>query len=207
MVDVACAASLGNGFLEGSHLRHRCITEAMKLLLAFVGCAAALQLNAHHPAALARRATAIKMDDIPQVQVSDGNVVTDGPAREKFYCEFEIPKKGISEYGTVQMNFMPLLATKSELVVVRYDLPFGLNAEPDGRVVRVTQDGAEGKEKVGDILRFTLKWNQNEPSMFDVCKCMERQLQNSFDQVVAALVSNDGTYAEEIVMIFERPLE
>ena len=43
--------------------------------------------------------------------------------------------------------------------------------------------------------------------MFDVCKCMERQLQNSFDQVVAALVSNDGTYADEIVMIFERPLE
>ena len=42
--------------------------------------------------------------------------------------------------------------------------------------------------------------------MFDVCKCMERRLQNSFDQVVAALVTNDGTFADEIVMIFERPL-
>ena len=40
-----------------------------------------------------------------------------------------------------------------------------------------------------------------------MCKCMERQLQNSFDQVVGALTSNDGTYADEIVMIFERPLE
>jgi hypothetical protein len=74
-------------------------------------------------------------------------------------------------------------------------------------VVRVTGDGKEGGEKVGDILRFTLAWEQNQPTMFDVCKCMERQLQNSFDQVVKALVSNDGTYAEEIVMIFERPLE
>ena len=69
----------------------------------------------------------------------------------------------------------------------------------------VTKDGE--KERTGDILRFTLKWNGQEPGMFDVCKCMERQLQNSFDQVVGALTSNDGTYADEIVMIFERPLE
>jgi hypothetical protein len=75
-----------------------------------------------------------------------------------------------------------------------------------GRVVVVTKDG-KGGEKVGDILRFTTKWNGQEPSMFDVCKCMERQLQNSFDQVVSALVSNDGTYGEDIVLIFERPLE
>ena len=69
----------------------------------------------------------------------------------------------------------------------------------------VTKDGEQ--ERTGDILRFTLKWNGQEPGMFDVCKCMERQLQNSFDQVVGALTSNDGTYADEIVMIFERPLE
>merc|ERR1740138_1490582 len=139
------------------------------------------------------------------VKPKDTNVVES--ARDNFRCEFEIPKKGISEYGTVQMNFKPLLATDSELVVATYDLPFGLAAEPAGRVVRVTKDGKEGAEKVGDILRFTLQWTQNQPGMFDVCKCMERQLQNSFDQVVAALVSNDGTYADEIVMIFERPLE
>ena len=42
--------------------------------------------------------------------------------------------------------------------------------------------------------------------MFDVCKCMERRLENSFDQVVAALVTNDGSYADEIVLIFERPV-
>ena len=36
---------------------------------------------------------------------------------------------------------------------------------------------------------------------------MERQLNNSFDQVVEALVSNDGTYGEDIVLVLERPLE
>jgi hypothetical protein len=36
---------------------------------------------------------------------------------------------------------------------------------------------------------------------------MERQLQNSFDQVVNALVSNDGTYGQDIVLVFERPME
>ena len=60
----------------------------------------------------------------------------------------------------------------------------------------VTKDGEQ--ERTGDILRFTLKWNGQEPGMFDVCKCMERQLQNSFDQVVGALTSNDGTYADDL---------
>lgn len=173
-----------------------------KILLPFLGCAAALQLSpaVHRPPSVSQ--IAVRMDDIPMTKES--NVVASN--RANFACEFEIPKKGISEYGVCQMNFKPLLATNSELVLVRYDLPFGLNAEPAGRVVRVTEDGKEGGEKVGDILRFTLKWNENEPGMFDVCKCMERQLQNSFDQVVAALVSNDGSFADEIVMIFERPL-
>ena len=36
---------------------------------------------------------------------------------------------------------------------------------------------------------------------------MERRLDNSFDEVVRALTSNDGRYADEIVLIFERPLE
>merc|ERR1711924_368302 len=152
---------------------------------------------------MGRHAAAVRMDDIPMKKATDSNVVESN--RQNFACSFEIPKKGISEYGTVNMNFKPPLATPSELVVVRYDLPFGLSAEPNGRVVSVTKDGKEGAEKVGDILRFTLKWNGNQPAMFDVCKVMERQLQNSFDQVVQALVSNDGTYADEIVLIFERP--
>ena len=173
-------------------------------LAALLSVSVAYSLNAPRASMMqARRVAAPRMDDFPQMKAVDPNVVTSN--RENFACSFEIPKKGISEYGTVNMNFKPLLATKSELVVVRYDLPFGLSAEPKGRVVVVTKDGAQ--ERTGDILRFTLKWNGQEPGMFDVSKCMERQLQNSFDQVVGALTSNDGTYADEIVMIFERPLE
>jgi len=163
-------------------------------------------MQAHSSAQQHRRmhSASVTMDDIPMVKPQDSNVVES--SRPNFKCSFEIPKKGISEYGTVNMDFKPLLSTDSELILVRYALPFGLSAEPAGRVVRVTKDGkGEGKERVGDILRFTLQWNNNQPAMFDVCKCMERQLQNSWDQVVQALVSNDGTYAEEIVLIFERP--
>ena len=173
-------------------------------LAALLSVSVAYSLNAPRTNMIqARRVAALRMDDIPMTKPADPSVVTSN--RENFACSFEIPKKGISEYGTVNMNFKPLLATASELVVVRYELPFGLSAEPRGRVVVVTKDGEQ--ERTGDILRFTLKWNGQEPGMFDVCKCMERQLQNSFDQVVGALTSNDGTYADEIVMIFERPLE
>ena len=81
------------------------------------------------------------MDDIQQTRVS--NVVESN--RPDFQCSFEIPKKGIAEYGECQMKFKPLLATGSECVVVRYDLPFGLAAEPRGRIVVVTKDGPGGE--------------------------------------------------------------
>ena len=176
-----------------------------RILLCSVACASALTMTPQLSASAASarmRAAALRMDDIPMTKDTRG---VEPKKRDPFVCSFEIPAKGIAEYGTVNMKFRPVL-TDSELVYVTYKLPFGLSAEPRGRVVSVTADG-EGGEKVGDILRFTLKWNGQEPGMFDVCKCMERQLQNSFDQVVGALTSNDGTYADEIVMIFERPLE
>ncbi|KAJ1620906.1 hypothetical protein T492DRAFT_372772 [Pavlovales sp. CCMP2436] len=101
------------------------------------------------------------------------------------------------------MKFKPVLV-ESEAVVVRYQLPFGLNAEPKGRVAVVTKDGPGG-EKVGDILRFTTEWKQTQPGIFDVCKSLERRLDDSWQQCVSALVSNDGTYGDSIVLVFERP--
>lgn len=172
------------------------------LLVLSAAASASALMTPQLSSARASRAAVLRMDDIPMTKPNTGVVPT---ARPPFACSFEIPKKGIAEYGTCNMNFKPLL-TNSELVMVTYELPFGLSAEPKGRVVAVTADGAGG-EKVGDILRFTLQWKGQQPGMFDVCSCMERRLQNSFDEVIAALVSNDGTYAEEIVLIFERPLE
>ena len=110
--------------------------------------ASALSLTAPMAAPLDiySRSSLIRMDDIQQTRVS--NVVESN--RPDFQCSFEIPKKGIAEYGECQMKFKPLLATGSECVVVRYDLPFGLAAEPRGRIVVVTKDGPGG-EKAGDI--------------------------------------------------------
>merc|ERR1719440_2050630 len=100
--------------------------------------------------------------------------------REKFWIEFEIPKKGIAEYGTCQAKLAPLLE-ESECVTIETQLPFGLSAEPvDGRVV-VTQDGAGG-ERVGDVLRFFSGWKQGpggpmpSPDMVDVDKVMHRTM-------------------------------
>ncbi len=54
-----------------------------------------------------------------------------------------------ADIGTAQVSLPPLLES-SELVVVRYALPFGLSAEPqDGQVI-VTKNGKEKDgEKVG----------------------------------------------------------
>ena len=48
------------------------------------------------------RASMVRMDDIPMTKPTDANVVASD--REPFGCSFEIPKKGISEYGTCNMN-------------------------------------------------------------------------------------------------------
>lgn len=123
--------------------------------------------------------------------------------RPDFTFSFEIPKKGIADVGTAEVALAPVLDA-SEIVIVRYDLPFGLSAEPDeslGQVV-VTKDGKEvGGERVGDILRQTTYWRGRQPGLFDVSKNA-----GNFDLVVQALVTNDLAVADEIVLVFERPL-
>ena len=48
------------------------------------------------------RSSMLRMDDIQMTKPADANVVVSD--REPFECSFEIPKKGISEYGTCNMN-------------------------------------------------------------------------------------------------------
>ena len=124
--------------------------------------------------------------------------------REDFTFSFEMPTKGIAEYGTAEVKLPPLL-DNSEIVVVRYFLPFGLDAAPDtvtGEVV-VTKDG-KGGEKVGDILRQTTYWRgPSSPAILDVSKKMKT---SGFDTVVQALISNDLSVTDEIVLVLERPL-
>jgi hypothetical protein len=129
------------------------------------------------------------------------SVVMPMAARADFEFSFEIPKKGIADVGTAEVKLPPILEN-SEIVIVRYELPFGLNAEPDtemGQVV-VTKDG-NGGERVGDILRQTTYWRGKTPGIFDVSKNAD-----NFDLVVKALVTNDLSVADDIVLVFERPL-
>ena len=77
-----------------------------------------------------------------------------------------------------------------------------------------------GGEKVGDVLRYTSQWTLGLPrgdgvittamsfaggigwqvSMFDVARA------NKWEAVVEALVSNEGSRTDEVVLLFERPL-
>jgi|Transcript_966 hypothetical protein len=138
----------------------------------------------------------------PSLQTSSTAVYNTATGRPDFEFSFEVPKKGIADVGTAEVKLPPLLKS-SEIIVVRYDLPFGLNAAPDaasGQVV-VTQDGKSGGEQVGDILRQTTYWRGKEPGIFDVSKNAA-----NFDLVIQALVTNDLSVADDIVLVFERPL-
>jgi hypothetical protein len=112
------------------------------------------------------------------------------------------------------------LSVPSELVEVRYKIPFGLDVTPKKGFAVCNKDGPGG-ERVGDVLRYTSQWTMGLPrgdglattaalfaggvswqcSMFDVLKA------EVWEQVVEALVSNDPGRTDEVVLLFERPLE
>ena len=87
----------------------------MTTFVAFIACASALtltpQLSASAASARTVRAAALRMDDIPMKKDDRG---VQPKNRPPFACSFEIPKKGISEYGMCNMKFKPLL-TDSEV--------------------------------------------------------------------------------------------
>ena len=119
----------------------------------------------------------------------------------------------------VSMNIESILSVPSELIVVRYKVPFGLNIEPRKNFAVVTAAGPGG-EQVGDVLRYTSHWTMGLPrgdglgttfasfagglkwqcSMFNVMSVKQ------WEQVIQALVSNTIDRTDEVVLIFERPL-
>ncbi len=134
--------------------------------------------------------------------------------------EFEVLMPPSQSGLAAQMKIVPILpAGTSEIVEVRYKVPFGLNVEPQNGLAVCTQDGPGG-EKVGDILRFTSQWTMGLPrgngivstaasfsgaigwqcSLFDVANA------NSWESVVEALVSNVEQRTDEVVLIFERKM-
>ncbi|GFH60220.1 hypothetical protein CTEN210_16696 [Chaetoceros tenuissimus] len=136
-------------------------------------------------------------------------------ADEVFDFEVNMPPKNSGL--AAQMKIKPILDQPSELVEVRYQIPFGLNVEPKNGMAVCTQAG-EGGEQVGDVLRFTSQYTMGLPrgdglvstaasfsgaigwqcSLFDVTKA------NTWEEVVEALVSNTPQRTDEVVLIFER---
>ena len=113
------------------------------------------------------------------------------------------------------MKISPILSVPSEIVEVRYKVPFGLNVEPRKGLAVCTQDG-EGGEKKGDVLRYTSQWTLGLPAgdglattaaafsgglswqctMFNVMKAKE------WGHVVQALVSNEQVNFDNLVQKF-----
>ncbi len=119
--------------------------------------------------------------------------------------------------GKAQLRFKPLLP-ESEAVLVRYNLPFGLNVEQQGGRAVCTKEGTGG-ERPGDVLRYTTNWKLALPDgdgigataalasgqvswrigLFDVAKA------KTWDEVVEALTSNTQERTDAITLVFERP--
>jgi hypothetical protein len=135
-----------------------------------------------------------------------------------FEVTIDLPPSG--SQIKARLNVESILSVPTELVVVRYKLPFGLNVEPVRGLAVVTQPG-RGGEIPGDVLRYTTQWTLGLPSgeslsntfasfagglkwqcsIFDVIKA------KAWEQVVNALTSNTIERTDEIVLIFERPVD
>jgi hypothetical protein len=119
-----------------------------------------------------------------------------------------------------QIKCEPVLSVPSEIIAVRYKIPFGLDVAPSKGFAVCMKDGTGG-EKVGDILRYTSQFTMGLPrgdgmittaasfagglswqcSMFDVSKS------KAWELVVEALVSNNPDRTDEVVLLFERTLD
>jgi hypothetical protein len=139
------------------------------------------------------------------------------PKTHAFQVSIDLPPSN-SEMQ-VTMGLDPILSVPSELVVVRYRVPFGLNVEPKRQFALVTAAGPGG-EQPGDVLRYTSQWTLGLPpgdglgttfasfagglswqcSMFNVMSAVQ------WEQVLEALLSNTAQRTDEVVLIFERPL-
>jgi hypothetical protein len=120
---------------------------------------------------------------------------------ESFEISIDLPPSNSGLQANMQI--LSILSVPSEIVEVRYKLPFGLDVAPKKGLAVCTKDG-QGGEKVGDVLRYSSQWTMGLPkgdgvistvasfaggvswqcSIFNVVKA------NSWEEVVEALTSN-----------------
>jgi hypothetical protein len=141
-------------------------------------------------------------------------------ASQPFEIMVDMPPTTSIPILRAQIKCEPVLSVPSELIEVRYKIPFGLDVAPSKGFAVCKKDGTGG-EKVGDILRYTSQWTLGLPrgdglvttaasfagglswqcSLFDVSKS------KAWELVVEALVSNDPGRTDEVVLLFERTLD
>lgn len=84
-----------------------------------------------------------------------------GDASDRFEISVDMPPRG----SGLQANlaFDSVLSVPSEIVEVRYSLPFGLDVAPKNGLAVCTKDGPGG-EKVNDVLRYCSQWTMGLPT-------------------------------------------
>jgi len=140
-------------------------------------------------------------------------------ADQKFELKVAMPP---SDSGlTAEMRLRSILPEPSEIVEVRYRLPFGLNVEPQDGLAVCTKDGkAVGGERAGDVLRFCSQWTLGLPQGDGLvttaasfagglswqCSLFDAARARTWPDVVKALTSNEPRRTDEVVLLFERRL-
>ena len=72
----------------------------------------------------------------------------------------DLPPSGSDRTATMKIE--PCLSVPSEMIEVRYKVPFDLNVAPQKNLAVCTK-GGPGGEKEGDILRYTSQWTLGLP--------------------------------------------
>jgi hypothetical protein len=156
---------------------------------------------------------------LPTAFVAPGLMTTTLQMSDFFEVTVDMPPSNSGLQAN--MKFKSIFPGPSEIVEVRYKLPFGLDVAPKNNLAVCTKDGPGG-EKVGDVLRFTSQWTMGLPSGDGVattiaafsggglgwkCTLFDVTRAESWEILVEALTSNVPSRTDEIVMLFERPLQ
>ena len=144
------------------------------------------------------------LTNLPAGTVNRNTVVTSlADATEPFeLMTIDMPPSGSMLQANLKIK--PILSVPSEMIEVRYKLPFGLDVAPKKGLAVCTKSGAGGEQE-GDVLRYTSRWSMGLPSGDGLvssaaafsggiswqCTMFNVMNAESWEEVVEALVSND----------------
>lgn len=111
--------------------------------------------------------------------------------------------------GVMRQQLEPLFSA-SDLVTVRYPVPFELDLEPSQGVMQITKSGSG--VLVGDVLRACSSFQMQMDNTFGLFPLGTKPTQCLFladgqpaQKVIEALVANTDDKASDVILVFERP--